>query len=187
MPEERSSPSGGDAEILGRLRRGDEEAFEELVAAHRRDLYRLAYRLTGSPDEADDVTQETFLRAYRSLRSFRGEATLRTWLMRIAVNLSLNLMQSAGVARRHPGPVEGTAPPVEPAGERNLVERERQERLGPAIRALPPRQRMTLILRVSEGLKFREIARMMGCSTGAAKANFFHAVAALRRGMKDLA
>jgi RNA polymerase sigma-70 factor (ECF subfamily) len=184
---EESRPAPGDAEILARLRGGDETAFDELVRIHQRHVHRLALRLTGDPDEADDVAQETFLRAYRALREFRGEAALRTWLMRIAANLSLNVVQSARRARRDPVAVEEAAPPDPPRAEAAVIEAERRSLLGPAIEALPPRQRATLLLRVEQGLKFREIARIMGCTTGTAKANFFHAVAALRRALGEAA
>jgi RNA polymerase sigma-70 factor (ECF subfamily) len=186
MPEEGHIPRGDD-EILRRLREGDDEAFDEIVRLYQGDVYRLAYRLTGNPAEADDVAQETFLRAYQALPGFRGEASLRTWVLRIASNLSLNVLQSARVARRDPGHVAEKAPAVAPAGERGLLDKERQARLGSAIEALPNRQRTTLLLRVDQGLMFKEIARMMGCSTGTAKANFFHAVAALKRALRDLA
>jgi len=185
MPEETKGPPG-DTEILGRLRSGDESAFDELVRLHQKDVYRLAYRLTGSPEEADDVAQETFLRAYRAVGDFRGDATLRTWLMKIATNLSLNLVQSARVARRDASPVEDVTPAVEHGGDDRIQEMERRRRLAPAIERLPPKQRATLALRVQQGLKFKEIARIMGCTTGTAKANFSHAVAALRLALKDL-
>jgi RNA polymerase sigma-70 factor (ECF subfamily) len=186
MPDEtRGAP--GDAELLARLRRGDESAFDDLVRLYRRDVYRLAYRLTGDPGEADDLAQETFLRAYQAIGGFRGEAALRTWLMRIAGNLGINVIQSARVSRRDLVDVEAAAPPAPPVAESGMLEREKMKALGPAIDALPPRQRATLILRVTGGLKFKEIAAAMGCTTGTAKANFFHAVAALRRSLKDWA
>ena len=192
MPEE----TGGqpdDAEILRRFRDGDETAFDGVLRRFQKDVYRLAYRLTGTHAEADDVAQETFVRAYGALAAFRGESTLRTWLLRIATNLSLNVVQSARVARQDAVDVEAAArthgPSLAepPEAEAALLREERHERLRPAIAALPPRQRATLLLRVEEGLKFKEIARMMGCTTGTAKANFFHAVAALKRALKDLA
>ena len=188
MPEEVRHPPGAgpDAELLGRLLRGEEAAFDELMALHGREVYRLAYRITGGAAEADDVAQETFVKAWQALRGFRGEASLRTWLLKIAANLSLNVVQSARVARRDPVEVERRVSAVPAAAEVELLARERWERLGPAIRGLPERQRTTLILRVDQGLMFKEIARMMGCTTGTAKANFFHAVAALRRQLEDL-
>jgi RNA polymerase sigma-70 factor, ECF subfamily len=186
MPEEsRSLP--GDAEILERFRGGDQTAFDDLVRLYQKDVHRVAYRVTGDLGEADDIAQETFLRAYAALGRFRGDASLRTWLLRIAANLGLNVVQSARVARRDHGDVEALAPPVPPGADAALLEEERRSRLGPAIDALPPRQRATLVLRVEQGLMFREIAKIMGCTTGTAKANFFHAVAALRRALKDLA
>jgi len=192
MPEETGNRIG-DAEILKRFRDGDETAFDEMVRRYRSDVYRMAYRLTRTHGEADDVAQETFVRAYTALPAFRGESAIRTWLLRITTNLSLNVLQSARVARHEGIDVEAAARPSAGAGapafeaETALLINERRKRLRPAIAALPPRQRATLLLRVEEGLKFKEIARMMGCTTGTAKANFFHAVAALKHAMKDLA
>jgi RNA polymerase sigma-70 factor (ECF subfamily) len=185
MPEWTEGPPG-DAEILGRFREGDETAFDDLVRIYRKDVHRLARRLTRDATEADDLAQETFLRAYRALARFRGDASLRTWLMRIVTNLSLNLVQSARIVRRQEGDVEDAAPVMPPQAESSMLDGERGARLRPAILALPPRQRATLMLRVAEGMKFKEIAEVMGCTTGTAKANFFHAVASLREALKDL-
>lgn len=185
MPEEAHIEGGPDkdSELLGRLKRHDEDAFDELVLRHRREVYRLALRMTGSAAEADDIAQETFFRAWQAIEGFRGEASLRTWLLRIAANLSLNVVTSARVARREPGGLSGVEPAVAPQAETRLLEQERQERLAPAILALPDRQRLTLLLRVDQGLMFKEIAQMMGCTVGTAKANFFHAVAGLKRAL----
>src|SRR5258706_12168799 len=105
MPVSTKGPPG-DAEILGRFRNGDETAFDDLVRSYQKDVHRLARRLTRDAVEADDLAQETFLRAYRALASFRGDSSLRTWLMRIVTNLSLNLVQSARLVRRQEGDVE---------------------------------------------------------------------------------
>jgi len=184
MPEEPRVPPG-DADILGRIRGGDETAFDDLTRLYQRDVYRLAWRLTGDAAEADDIAQETFLRAYRALPGFRGESALKTWLLRIASNLSLNLIQSARLARRGEAEID-EQPAAQVGGEEILVEQERARRLGSAVRTLPPRQRATLVLRVDAEMKFKEIARVMGCTTGTAKANFFHAVQALKRALGDL-
>ncbi len=162
-----------DEQLVARFVQGDEPAFDDLVVRHRLGVYRLAYRMLGSHEEADDVAQEAFLRAYRGLRRFRGEATFRTWLTRIVINLAL------GVRR-------GRAPsvPLEAAPEA------RQDADGPdtalrrqvrrAVGGLPPRQRQVLILKVYEGMKFTEIAQAAGMSIGTAKATFFQAVRNLR-------
>ncbi len=189
MPEEVESVRrpGDEADLLRRLREGNDDAFEELLGLYQRDVYRVARRLTGSAAEADDVAQETFVRAWQGLPRFRGQAALRTWLMRIAANLSLNVRSSARVARRGPVAPDEAAVSAAPGAEGTLLESERQARVASAIRELPDRQRTTLLLRVDQGMMFKEIARAMGCTTGTAKANFFHAVAALRRALEDLA
>jgi len=180
-----------DAELIARFRAGDESSFDSIVLRYRKDVYRLAWRLTGSHAEADDLAQETFCRAYVSLHGFRGESSLRTWLCRIVTNLGLNLVQSARVARRQEISVEALAEAGEPAtvqapvGADNLLRAQREARLRCAIAALPSRQKETLMMRVFEGMQYKEIARAMGCSTGTAKANFFHAVASLKRALKD--
>src|SRR5258706_16435420 len=152
MPVSTKGPPG-DAEILGRFRNGDETAFDDLVRSYQKDVHRLARRLTRDAAEADDLSQETFLRAYRALDEFRGDSSLRTWLMRIVTNLSLNLVQSARIARRDDVEVEAAAPPVAAQGERALLDEERRARLLPAVQRLPPKQRATLMLRVEQGLK----------------------------------
>ena len=185
-----ASPS--DEELVRRFRRGEETAFDLLVHRYRKEIYRVAYRISGNHAEADDLAQETFFRAYTALRGFRGESSLRTWLCRIVSNLSLNVVQSARVTRRDTTTVEDLAMAGEsatvqaPIGLDNLVRQERRIRLRRAIGALPGKQKSTLILRTFEGLQFKEIARVMGCSTGTAKANFFHAVAFLKRELEDI-
>ena len=89
-PELRDS----DDVLVARFLQGDERAFDLLVERHRVAIYRLAYRFLGSHEEADDVSQEAFLRAYRSLHGFRGEASFRTWITRIAINLALKSRRS---------------------------------------------------------------------------------------------
>jgi len=180
-----------DAELVARFLDGEEAAFDLIVVRHRREVYRLAWRLTGNHAEADDLAQETFCRAYTGLAGFRGDASLKTWLCRIVTNLSLNVVQSARLTRRDGATLEdlersGLADATQVSmGADDLVRRERNEKLRQAIEGLPKKQRSTLMLRAFEGLQYREIARMMGCSIGTAKANFFHAVASLRRELKD--
>ena len=180
-----------DDELVRRFRQGDQGAFDLLVLRYRKDIYRIAYRITGNHGEADDLAQETFCRAWLALHEFRGDSTLRTWLCRIVSNLSLNVVQSARVTRRVPEAIEvleqaGDSARRQPAvGLDDLVRRERNERVRRAVETLPRKQKMTLILRAFEGLQYKEIAKVMGCTTGTAKANFFHAVACLKRELKE--
>ena len=168
-PELRDS----DDVLVARFLQGDERAFDLLVERHRVGMYRLAYRFLGSHEEADDVSQEAFLRAYRSLHGFRGEASFRTWITRIAINLALKARRS----RRATVPLQDA--PAMPCGavgpEATLKSQVRR-----AVGDLPPRQRQVLLLKVYEGMKFSEIAQIAGISIGTAKATFFQAVRSLR-------
>lgn len=163
-----------DEELVERCRGGEGAAFEELVRRHRKMVYRIAWRLAGSHAEADDLSQEAFLRAYRSLPRFRGECRFRTWVVRIVVNLAIN----ARASRRISVPVDeigarrATAPAAVETTLRGQVRR--------AVLTLPPRQRRVLVLKVYEGLKFAEIAEAAGMTVGTAKATFFQAVRGLR-------
>jgi RNA polymerase sigma-70 factor (ECF subfamily) len=186
-----ASEPASDEDLTRRARHGDTAAFDILVGRYQKEIYRIARRITGSHAEADDLAQETFCRAWTGLSGFRGDSSFRTWLHRIVSNLSLNVVQSARVARREESSVEelalaGNAATVQAAAApAALLERERRERLIEAVRDLPPRQRLTLTLRVFEQMPYAEIARVTGCTVGTAKANMFHAVAALRRALEE--
>ena len=139
-------------------------------------IYALAYRLTGDHHDADDLAQETFIRAHRGFARFRGDARPETWLTRILLNL-------ARKPRRTHLPLAEVPEPVadDPAPSERLVQRERRRRVRDAIATLPDRQRQTLVLRLFEELRFKEIGGILGTSTGTARANFFHALKGLAR------
>jgi RNA polymerase sigma-70 factor (ECF subfamily) len=163
-----------DERLVERFKRGDEAAFEELVHRHRERVYRAAWRVAGDHAEADDLAQESFLRAYRSLPGFRGESRFLTWMMRILMNLAL----SRRGRHRATVPLEeaGHAGTEEGPGESALRRQVRD-----AVEKLPPRQRQALVLKVYEGMKFTEVAETMEISVGTAKATFFQAVRGLRK------
>jgi RNA polymerase sigma-70 factor (ECF subfamily) len=169
-----------DERLVARFQGGDESAFDELVVRHRRAVYALARRLTGGHAEADDLSQEAFLRAYRGLRRFRGEAGFGTWMTRIVVNLALSArrtarrelpFEAAGAEGPSGGPGGGPGGPAD-ATLRRQVRR--------AVGRLAPRQMQVVMLKVYQGMTFREIAGAAGISVGTAKATFFQAVASLR-------
>jgi RNA polymerase sigma-70 factor (ECF subfamily) len=159
---------------------GHAAAFDVVVSKYRRQVYQLCYRFVGNHEDASDLAQDVFIRAYRGLRGFRSRASLGTWLYRIAVNVSLNRLalkipRTEGLDRReHP----------DPGGERPdaaLMREERAAEVRAAIARLPRKQRATLILRVYHELPHHEIADILGSSVGAVKANFFHALANLKK------
>lgn len=164
-----------DACLAGRV-----DAFDIIVERHQRAVYHLCYRFVRSHEDAADLSQEVFLRAYKGLRRFRGDSTLATWLYRIGVNVCLNRV-SARKPRELP---LDEAPPVAAPGTdtvSNLVGAQRAARVRAAVGRLPRKQRATLVLRVYHELSHQQIGSVLGTSAGAAKANFFHALENLKR------
>lgn len=162
-----------------RFRGGDEAAFDEVVARHRTAVYGMARRVLGSHEDADEAAQLTFVRAWKARCRFRGDSSLRTWLIRIVLNVSKSLH------------VRG--PRVEPLGDPERwvdaspgslerIQREQsRRRVRTAISGLPPRQRETVLLKVFGELTYREVAEVMELTEGAVKAHFHQAVSNLRR------
>ncbi len=173
-----------DLALVSRLRHGDQSAFDTLVRQHQKDLFRLAYRMTRNAEDAKDLSQEAFLRAYRGLGSFDGRSSLSTWLYRITVNLCLSHL------RQQRSTDEGNLPAAyqdaSPKPLDELEERELHQAVAEAVTELPPQQRATLLLRVHHDLPYREIAEIMESSEGTVRANYFHAVAKLKSQLKGL-
>lgn len=165
------------------FRGGRREAFDSLMQAHRSRVFGICYRYTGNRADAEDVCQEVFLRAYKGLAGFRGEARFSTWLYRIAVNACLNWV--AGKRRELAELSEDLEDPgLSPQERASLSELARTVRA--AVLRLPDRQRMTVLLRVYEGLSHKEIGAVMDCSVGTAKANLFFALKNLRKLLPDV-
>ncbi len=173
-----------DRALVDACRAGRQEAFDRLVARHRRSIYQLCYRFVGNHADATDLTQDVFLRAFRALRGFKGEASVATWFYRIAVNLSLNKV-TARTPRTEPVEDRHLLASAEPDAMSRLLERERARRVRAAIAKLPKTQRATLILRVYQDLSHQEIAEVLSSSVGAVKTNFFHALRNLRRLLEE--
>jgi len=180
VDDDRTS-STTERDLLERCRRGDRSAFDTIVAVHRLAVYRVARRILGSHEAADEATQETFVRAWRSLDGFRGEARLGTWLIRIALNVSRTL----GARRSREAPLDAAAPFVDPLSSPEALAalRESGRRLRRAVATLPPRQREVVALKVFSDMTYEDVAAAMGLSVGAVKAHFHQAVANLRRRM----
>jgi RNA polymerase sigma-70 factor (ECF subfamily) len=158
-------------------------AFDLVVERHRRSLYQLCYRFVGNHEDANDLVQEVFIRAFRGLRSFRGQSSIATWLYRIGVNACLNRVSAKTTLGKLTEPIDDRQfvdAGVESASDRMLRD-ERAAQVRAAIAQLPPTQRATLILRTYHEMSHQEIAGLLGTSVGAVKANFFHALANLKK------
>ena len=159
---------------------GATDAFDVLVTRHRRAVYHVCYRFVNNHEDAADLTQDTFVRAWKALARFRGQARFSTWVHRIAVNVSLNQV-SLKTPRGEAADFDTMPDTREPAPGQSLVVAERHALVRAAVAALPPRQRAALILRTYHELSHQEVAGLVGTSVGAVKANVFHALANLRK------
>lgn len=165
---------GDDTDLARRAAEGDLGAFEALVARHRDVVVRVATRIVGR-DDAEDVAQDALLRAFHNLRSYRGDAPFRNWLLRIVHNLSLNELE-----RRRPIPVEveddspvDLPETAQPAS--TLEQAERRDRLALKIRSLRPEHRAVLVLRDLEGMPYEDIARITDAPLGSVKGRLHRA------------
>jgi RNA polymerase sigma-70 factor (ECF subfamily) len=170
------------AQLVAAAQDGDREAFERLVEATHAETYTLAYRLTGDEEDARDVTQEAYLRAYRGLRRFRGDAQFSTWMYRITANCA-----STHLGRRKRHRHDELTEELGVADERPAVDPELQlelgglrDRLHVALRDLPPKLRAVVVLRDIYDLAHTEIAAELGISESAAKVRLHRARKKLR-------
>jgi RNA polymerase sigma-70 factor (ECF subfamily) len=159
---------------------GRREAFDVIVERHRRHVYQLCFRFMGSHEDASDLAQDVFIRAFKGLRNFKNESSLGTWLYRVAVNVCLNRRALKRPETEPLDPAEHVDTRLDSPLEHVLRE-EKALVVRDAIARLPPKQRATLVLRVYQELSHEEIADVLGSSVGAVKANFFHALGNLRR------
>jgi RNA polymerase sigma-70 factor, ECF subfamily len=176
-PSTRQEEGDSDAEIVERFRAGDRVAFDELWHRHEASIRHLAMRYLKNEDEARDLAQRAFMRAYEKLDSFRGESTFRTWLHRVAINLALSQLRGATTEWV---PLEDDALFTVALETQKLVARELWQQVASRLDSLPPKQRLVLELRLFHDLSFEEISAVAGCSEDSAKANFHHAVKRIR-------
>ncbi|MFB3853468.1 MAG: RNA polymerase sigma factor [Vicinamibacterales bacterium] len=180
-----------DEELVAQSLAGDTESFNQLIVRWERPIYALAYRVIGREDDARDVCQETFLRAFRGLPAFKGQAKFSSWLYRIALNLCRDWIRRD---RRAPF----TAAPdgvdlVEIAAERGSVEsmedylmrQDLSRALRRAMKALSEDQRAAVILKEYQGLTFQEIADLLGCPLSTVKTRLYQALVVLRRELQQ--
>src|SRR5476649_298814 len=179
------------AAVLARARQGDSDAFRALVERHSRSVFRLAFRMTGNQQDAEDVVQESFLRAYRQLGRFESRANFGTWLYRIVSNCSVDLMRAKqsrhDMSRKDSLDEAVELPAVNAAGpERMALSGEIEDRVQDALRELSPLERAAFTLRHYEGRSIDEISSTLGLGTSAAKHSVFRAVKKLRLALAPL-
>lgn len=159
---------------------GNRDAFGVIVERHRRSVYQVCYRFVNNHEDASDLSQEAFVRAWRGLKTFKGEAALSTWLYRIAVNACLNKVSSKRIDLEPIDSDQFEDTRAESPTD-SIVRGERGAAVRRAIAKLPEKQRATLILRTYHEMSHQEIADVLGSTVGAVKANFFHALGNLKK------
>jgi len=180
---------GTEVMALERAQEGDGEAFRMLVERYSHEMFRLAYRLTGSEADAEDVVQETFLSAFRRIDRYDSRARFSSWLYAIASNRAIDLLRRRKRWRSTAvEPTEQHAPLVseQPGPERSAYGGEIRERVNRALESLTPRERVAFTLRHHEGMSIDEIGRVMGLRSSATKNHIFRAVRKLRARLQPL-
>ncbi len=177
-----------DEELVSLATAGDPESFNQLVVRWERQIFALAYRVLGREEDARDVCQETFLRAFRGIKGFKGQAKFSSWLYRIALNLSHDWMRRDKRAN-HLLPLDTESEP-EPAGqpvetaEGRALRRDLGRVITEAMATLPEEQRTTIVLKEYHGLTFQEIADLQGCPLSTVKTRLYQGLGVLRRQLK---
>ena len=193
-----SARSAAEIEFIEKLQSGDETAFDILVTRYSADIYALLFHITENPEEASDLTQETFLSALKAIKKFRGDAELKTWLFRIAVNESRNRFRWWKRRNRHntvslDAPINENGTPLSEtfssgsaSPEENTLRGERERVLKKALSELPDVYRETIILCDIEGLSYEEIAQALEINIGTVKSRIARGRDELRRKLQGL-
>lgn len=178
--------------LVGRARAHDIEAFRQLVERYRKKVYGIAWGMTGNHGDSDDIAQEAFIKAYRKLGEFEGQSGFYTWLYRIAMNCSLDLLRRRG--RRAELDLEGALDAAErrladtrgasPDGMRGAAAEELREAVARGVAELPEKHRAALVLHDLEGMPHDEIARVLGCSPGTVRSRLHYARLAMQRKLR---
>jgi RNA polymerase sigma-70 factor (ECF subfamily) len=167
-----------DRELAEKFRQGDRSAFDVLVRRHQKGVWRIVRRYVKRDADAADVTQQVFVRAFKALGGFRGAASVRSWLYRIAINCALSWLRDH--RREEPTEIAEDSLTELPVAPGRIASDQESVRLRAAITRLPPKQRMVLELRVFDDLSFKEVAELADCSENTAKVSFHYAVKKLR-------
>lgn len=185
-----------EAELIARCKNNDKRAFGELILKYQKRVFNVAYRMLGEYEEAKDITQEAFIRAYKSMANFREDACFYTWIYRIAINLTKNKMKNWA---RHPKPEPIDAPIETSEGEisrtlddkelppdKIILKKETQAYVQKAINCLRIEYKAVIILRDIQGLSYQEIADSLGCREGTVKSRLSRARLILKEKLKGV-
>lgn len=186
MSESVAGKAKTDSELINDFKNGDIRGYNEIVRKYQQQVYRVIRKMVQSHDDADDLTQEVFIKVYSALKNFREESNLFTWLYRIASNYSINHIRKSKV--RNTVSFETILTPIEShekQADEVMDEQRRRKILEEAIETLPPQQRAAFNLRYYDELSYEDISRILKKSVGGIKANYFHAVKKIGQYLKQ--
>ena len=169
-----------DEELLGEVRSGSTRAFDELMKRYQRLVFAACSTFAADPEDALDLTQDIFVKAYEKLDSFWGEGTFRAWLLRITHNEGLNRVRCRARHGDHDELTASNSPAVGPNQDADLARKERQDLVRTALLELSPKQREAVTLRYFEKMSIREIASTLDCTDATAKNLLFRSIQKLR-------
>jgi RNA polymerase sigma-70 factor, ECF subfamily len=175
-----------DLELVQEVRRGKRQAFTELMRRYQQRVYWTARRIVGRHEDADDIAQETFIKAYLALGDFRGDSSFFTWLYRIAMNLSLNAVRKQQVLKYlRQSDIINRILPAEGNPDQELEVKETESIFHRAIASLPEKQKAVFVMRYFDDMSYEDISKVLRTSVGGLKANYFHAIRKIRDVMKN--
>ena len=177
-----SNDTDADLNLVERYLCGDLTAFDEIMIRYEQQIYRLCYRFTSNPEDARDLAQDVFIKAFENLVSFRRESSLKTWLYRIATNHCINHVKSN---TRQFVEITESVKQTQATAQIHLEEKEQRDHFRHLVTKLPPKQRAILELRIHEQLSYEEIATMSNRSVSTIKASVFFALEKLRKLVKE--
>ena len=186
MAKDNLNINSSDTELLDSFKNGNQNAFNLIVRKYQKKVYWIIRKMVLDHDDADDITQEVFLKLYRSLGDFRGESKFFTYVYKIAVNFSLNHINKNKKINMRKSDIDNVnIRSLDISADEEMNSKERTHILEEAIKSLPEQQRAVFNMRYYDNLTYEEISSLMNKSTGGMKANYFHAVKKLGKFLKN--
>ncbi|EDY21651.1 RNA polymerase, sigma-24 subunit, ECF subfamily [Chthoniobacter flavus Ellin428] len=198
VPTETPDAAAGpdDLELVARSQAGDTSAFNELVIRYRNRAYAMIYNMVRNEQDAWDLAQDGFLKAWKSINRFRGQSSFYTWLYRILMNVAIDSLRKKQIeggqefddqiGLHNIAPGAATAPKSEMEPAERISDKEIRQRIDEAIAKLSPEHRTAIVMREIDGLEYTEIAEQMGCSLGTVMSRLFYARKKLQALLKDV-
>lgn len=196
MPDEGAHPEPADSDLIARCQRGETEAFDTLVTRYRQRTYSMIYNMVHNEQDAWDLAQDSFVKAWKSIGRFRGQSSFFTWLYRIVMNVTIDSLRKKQIqggtefddqiGLQNIDPASHTAPKSEPLPAKKLEHAEIRQRIDAAIARLSPEHRAVILMRETDGLQYEEIAAVLDCSLGTVMSRLFYARKKLQVMLKDV-